>query len=233
MINNNSIEKTAIEIGKSMIENGAEINRCEDTIIRILKSHNIKQISVFCISSLLILQTENTTEIRRISSNDLDLFKIDMLNSKSRSLCNHDCVKGYDNNYSIVSKIIMTFLATSSFCLYFGGSIFDSILAGIIGLILNEIKISINSVFAKTLCYSIIGGILCLIPCLIFKSLSIDKIMIGTIMLLIPGLTIGNAIRDIMLSDTISGIIELTDAIFTAIAITFGYALSLWIYKYV
>lgn len=227
------IENIAINIGAKLLENGAEISRCEDTIKRILKSRNLAKTDVFCISSLLIIQTENTTKIKRINSSDLNLFEIDRLNAKSRAICNFTDLKNCKNEYSFVSKIILTFISTSSFCLYFGGGIYDAFFAGIIGLILSFCRIKINGIFSKTLCYSIIGGVLSLIPCLFFHSLSIDKIMIGTIMLLIPGLTIGNAIRDIMSADIISGLIELTEAIFIAIAITFGYAISLWVFKYV
>lgn len=227
-----NIEKTAIEIGKDMLENGAEISRCEDTVKRLLQSQKRQSINVFCISSLIIVQTEYSTEIRRIKENNLNLFAIDEANSKSRAICSNTTHTPNINKFPILSKIILTFLSTSSFCLYFGGSIYDAIFSGIIGLIISNTKINIPYVFPRTLCYSVIGGFLCFIPCYIFSALHIDKIMIGTIMLLIPGLTIGNAIRDIMSSDIISGLMELTEAIFTAIAISIGYGLSLAVFTY-
>ena len=51
-----------------------------------------------------------------------------------------------------------------------------------------------------------------------------DKIMIGDIMLLIPGLMSTNAIRDVLIGDTLSGIIRLIAALLLAAA------LALWIY---
>lgn len=227
IIMKNSIEKTAISIGKALIENGAEISRCEDTIIRVLKAHGCRNINVFCTNSMIILQTENATETAHIYRNDLDLFAIDEANSFSRCLCNNQPFVARFNKYPILYKIVLTYFATSCFCLYFGGSVFDSVFAGIIGLIIDNIKLNIKGNFAKTLCYSIIGGFLCYIPCYFFNNLHVDKIMIGTIMLLIPGLTIGNAIRDVMNGDTLSGLLEMTQAIFSAIAIAMGYGVSL------
>lgn len=224
------IEKTATEIGRAMLENGAEINRCEDTIKRLLISAERQYISVFCISSLIIVQTEYSTRICRITRNDLDLFEIDEANSKSRAICSGDEFQPRYNRYSNLSKILLTFLSTGSFCIFFGGSFYDALVSGFVGLIINNIKINISNVFPKTLCYSVIGGILCLIPCYIFDNLHLDKIMIGTIMLLIPGLTIGKAIKDIMSSDIISGIMELTEAVFTAIAISLGYGVALAVF---
>ena len=223
----NSIEKTALNIGKTMIENGAEISRCEDTIIRILKHNKCSNINVFCISSLIIIKTDNTCEIGRIKKNDLDLFIIDEMNALSRSICTNTSFKNRVNNYSIMSNVLLTFLATSSFCLYFGGNIYDAISAGIIGIIMDNLRIKINVPFAKTLFYSVIGGFLSFVPYLIFDGLHYGKIMIGTIMLLIPGLTISNGMRDIMTADILSGIIELTQAVFLAIAIAIGYGLSI------
>lgn len=223
----NSIEKTAVSIGKALIENGAEISRGEDTIIRVLKAHGRRNISVFCTNSMIILQTENTMQTARIYRNDLNLFAIDEANSFSRCLCNNQPFISHLNKYPVLYKLVLTYFATSCFCLYFGGSVFDSIFAGIIGLIIDNIKLNINGFFSETLCYSIIGGFLCYIPCYFFGSLHVDKIMIGTIMLLIPGLTIGNAIRDVMNGDTLSGLLEMTQAIFSAIAIAMGYGVSL------
>lgn len=227
---NNNIEKTAIQIGKKMLENGAEISRCENTIKRILQSQNRCNINVFCISSLIIIQTEYSTEICRIKENNLNLFAIDEANSRSRAICSNTVHKPTFNKYPNVLKIILSFLSTSSFCIFFGGSVFDALCCGIIGLIINNLNISLSNIFSKTLCYSVIGGFLCLIPCYIFNNLHLDKIMIGTIMLLIPGLTIGNAIRDIMSSDIISGLMELTEAIFSAIAISLGYGCALVVF---
>lgn len=48
--------------------------------------------------------------------------------------------------------------------------------------------------------------------------------MTGTIMLLIPGMSIGNAMKDMMGGDIIAGILEITEAFVIAFAIVLGYA---------
>lgn len=226
-----NIEKTAIEIGTSMIENGAEIYRVEDTIARILKSRGIENASIFCISSMIIISTDNTVEVKQIKRNDLDLFAIDELNTKSRAICgNYEYIEK-SNNYSVIVKLISIIFATGSFCIYFGGNIYDALLSGIIGIIITYKKSVIKGEFARTLCDSAIAGILSYIPTLFTTATHPDKIMIGTIMLLIPGLTVGNAMRDIMNSDVLSGIIELTSAVFTALAIAFGFGVAVVIFR--
>lgn len=226
------IEEVALEIGAKMIENGAEINRVEDTISRILKSKNINNPSIFCINSIIILSTENNVFTKRIKRNDLNLFNIEQLNYKSRCICENKKYTDKDNIYHIAVKIISLMLATGSFCIYFGGNFIDALFAGIAGIIVSYIKPIINSGFSKTFCDSVIAGVLCYIPTFIIENIHPDKIMIGIIMLSIPGLTIGNAMRDIMNSDILSGVIELIDAIFTALAIALGFALVVIVFEH-
>ena len=57
---------------------------------------------------------------------------------------------------------------------------------------------------------------------------SIDKISIGNIMLLIPGLAFTISVRDIISGDTISGLLGVCEALLRAMAIAAGFAIVLW-----
>ena len=52
----------------------------------------------------------------------------------------------------------------------------------------------------------------------------------GTIMLLIPGMSVGNAMKDMMSGDLIAGILEITEALVTALAIVLGFAAALIVF---
>ena len=54
-------------------------------------------------------------------------------------------------------------------------------------------------------------------------ALHVDKIMIGDIMLLIPGLMATNAIRDILIGDTISGVMRFIEAMLLAAVLALGF----------
>jgi uncharacterized membrane protein YjjP (DUF1212 family) len=62
--------------------------------------------------------------------------------------------------------------------------------------------------------------------------LSMDKIVIGAIMPLVPGITFTTSIRDFHNGDYLSGTIHLIDALLTAICIAVGICLPLMIYTY-
>ena len=59
---------------------------------------------------------------------------------------------------------------------------------------------------------------------------NIDMIMIGTIMLVIPGLSFGNAVRDLLFGDTVSGLIQFVQAIMTAVMVAFGFIVAIMIF---
>ena len=51
----------------------------------------------------------------------------------------------------------------------------------------------------------------------------IDKVIIGNIMTLVPGIGLTNAIRDLFVGDSIAGILRTIEACLIALAITAGY----------
>ena len=51
--------------------------------------------------------------------------------------------------------------------------------------------------------------------------------MIGDIMLLIPGIPMTNSIRDVLVGDTISGTLRLTESLVRAAAIAAGFMLAI------
>ena len=58
----------------------------------------------------------------------------------------------------------------------------------------------------------------------------VDSIIIGTIMLFIPGLAFGNAVRDMLFGDTISGLIQFVQAIMTAVMVAFGFIVAIMVF---
>lgn len=60
---------------------------------------------------------------------------------------------------------------------------------------------------------------------------NIDKIMIGEIMLVIPGIAMTNAIRDLLMGDTGSGMLRFINAVIIAGIIAAGFATALLIFR--
>ena len=58
-------------------------------------------------------------------------------------------------------------------------------------------------------------------------GLNIDKIIIGDIMLLIPGIAITNAMRDMLAGDTVAGALRLIESLLWAGALALGYMVAI------
>ena len=78
---------------------------------------------------------------------------------------------------------------------------------------------------------SFISGLLICVITKVFPVLHMDKIMIGDIMLLIPGLMFTNAIRDVLLGDTISASMRLVEALLLAAALALGFFAAIWLVR--
>ncbi|MEZ3421706.1 MAG: threonine/serine exporter family protein [Eubacterium sp.] len=226
--------ENAIQFAAEIVENGGEIARAEETAERMCRAFGAENINVFIIPSLIsvtaTINGEEITSTRRIYKNDLNLGALEDINNCARKICGEKSKKTTINyHYNILFTIISVITATGAFCIYFGGNVYDAVFSGLAGLVITYIPYSRKSfnIFSKTLIEATIAGILSFLPSLIGISTHPDKIMIGTIMLLIPGMSIGAAMKDLMSGNLIAGILQLTEAVIIALAIALGFAVSL------
>ena len=63
----------------------------------------------------------------------------------------------------------------------------------------------------------------------IIPKISADNIIAGDIMLLIPGVAFTNAIRDLLVGDTISGLFRLIESLLWAAGLAVGFMLAIFI----
>lgn len=79
------------EMGRALIQNGAEIYRVEDSINRLLLAYGYLDTEVFAIPSCVILNIQheghNYTKSIRIRTSFINLDKLDRLNSLCRRVC--------------------------------------------------------------------------------------------------------------------------------------------------
>lgn len=233
----------SLDVGERMLKCGAEVSRVEQTISIICSGYGVKYKEVFVMNSLIVAtlrdDKDSVTESRRIIHHENDLEQLEKLNNLSRRICKDNvsrnyvlkqinkCKKKKDKKKVILGQILAAF----SFTLFFGGSMMDAIVAAIIAIILYILIMftktsKFNGLINNFLSSFVIGFI-----AILFTKIGIgnnfDKIIIGDIMLLIPGLSIFISINDIFKGDTLSGIGRFTEGIFLALTIAAGVGLSL------
>lgn len=226
--------------GQILLESGAETYRVEETISRICIAYGAHTADSFVIpTGIMVTVTyydEVATLVKRITSRGVDLNKINAVNDLSRriqteaiELCdfNKDLIKiSNAPRYSNLITLIFSALAAGCFAIMFGGNLKDFFAASLIGAIIKLVaivfqKLNINEFFVNSFC----GG-LCALLATIFLKISLcsnlDKTIIGSIMLLVPGLIITNAIRDTIAGDFLSGITKASEAFLIAVSIAVG-----------
>lgn len=164
-----------------------------------------------------------------------DFTKLEQLNDLSRRFCSHpvsaaelrnEFEKINANRPKPLWKLLGSVLAACSFALFYGGTIPDAITAGIAAILIWSLQkylrpVCMNEVTFQFAASFLTGCAICGFT-LLCPFLHMDKIMIGDIMLLIPGLMSTNAIRDVLIGDTLSGIIRLIAALLAA-ALALGF----------
>ena len=83
-----------------------------------------------------------------------------------------------------------------------------------------------NSFFRTAIC-SAVASLLSLLLVRLGIGQSVDTVTISALMVLVPGVALTNAMREIMAGDIISGLIRAAESILTAAAIAIGTAMGL------
>lgn len=236
-MHNEEIFVLSLDIGREIIKSGGEISRAEDTIKRINKAYG-NSCEVFALPSIIIAQSGDNIQIRHIDGEDTNLAELSRLNALSRRLCfemNDEIYITKKAIYSLFAEMVSICAATASFCIFFGGSIYDAVLSAITGLIISYIGIQNYNfpLFTSNLISAFIASVLAYIPLKVGLEFHPDKIIIGTIMLLVPGLTVVSSIRDMMQGDLIAGVFELFNSIMSALAIALGVAGGIWVMTWI
>ena len=240
--------QNAMDIGEALLRNGAEIYRVEDSIMRVLNAYGAARIDVFAIPSLMVatLQMPNedsVSETRRILRTYTNLDAVSRLNALCREVCRTTpppeemarrlrqilAVKPYPPVMTLLSYIVSSF----AFAVFFGGSFMDGAASAAGGLLLYFAvhllqRLRISPVFVDIIGAAVAAGCALLLT-RFYAGAQVDKIVIGNIMMLIPGLELTNGMRDLFSGDMLAGLLHIGEAVFFASMIALGaaYILSL------
>ena len=121
----------------------------------------------------------------------------------------------------------------ASFAVFFGGSLWDGVLAGGVAVFICWMErwlapFCLNGVAFQFIA-SFLSGMAALLCCRVCPLLHADMVLIGVIMLLVPGIPFTNAIRDILLGDIISGSLRLVEAVLLAAMLALGMMAAIWL----
>ena len=244
-----NLARVALDIGEGLLKSGAEIHRVEDAIEHICKAYGAAHVEVFSIQSLIVTAVRMpdgsyTSQSRRITDISNHLRCLEYYNRLSRDICKN--TPDFDEidkkifeikqkrKYPFWRTVIGFIFAASGFAMFFGGSLRDGLAAALVGFImalLDRINVKFMTPVTKTLLISFTAGICSCLSVMIGIGQHVDMIAIGTIMILIPGLALGNSMRDLLSGDTLAGILKAVQSCIIAVIIAIGYSISILLLK--
>lgn len=245
-MNYNKILDLTTELGYRLAMSGAETFRVEESISRVLAAYGIRA-EVFVIPNNMTVSIETDagkpiTIMRRISDHGNDLDAVEKYSNLSRRLCaEHPDLETVElwlqqtrdscSHYPTAVLLLGSFLGALGFALLFGGTWVDSFCAGICGLVVGLFTRFMDRLhanpFFRSVAASFVMALLAYMMNIVGIGQNPDAIVIGTLMLLVPGLIFTNAMRDIIYGDTNSGVNRIVQVLIIAVSLAIGTA-SAW-----
>ena len=233
----------AVTMGYHLAMSGAETFRVEDTVHRILRAYGV-ECEVFAIPNSISVSLEAANGkplmlMKRIDFHGNDLETMEKLNALSRRICTerpevdeamtwlHETLAAC-RTYRTGVIYLGGVLVGLGFCLVFGGTLLDCLWAGLMGLIIGLVTRFMDKQEANPFFSTLLAACCMALPAYIAAGLGLmdspDAAIIGTLMMLVPGLPITNAMRDIIYGDTNSGINRIVQVFLIAAALAVGTA---------
>ena len=234
-------------MGELLLCSGAEVKRVENTIVRLGRAYGACRMDVFAITSSIVVTMsfedgQEVTQTRRIQNpGRTDLDRLEKLNSLSRECCEKrmEIEKFREKFLQIKEEPVSSvqfyggsMLGTAAFTVFFGGTLYDAAAAACFAVFVCFLQRKLsprcpNTIIFNLLTSLIIGtgiyGVAGVLP-----FLQVDKVLIGDIMLLIPGIALTNAVKDMLVGDTIAGAMRFLESLTWAGALAAGFMAVIW-----
>lgn len=231
------------DLGYRLAMCGAETFRVEESINLIMAAYGI-QAEAFAIPNNLTVSIETPegqpmTRMRRIGLHGNDLDSVERYTNLSRRICAQKpdlktavaWLKETDSSlvsYNLLWQIIGNFLGSAGFSVFFGGGFLDTLFAGLCGIVVGVVSLFMDKLkanqFFRTIAASFLMALLAYALAACHIAQNADTVIIGTLMILVPGLLFTNAMRDIIYGDTNSGVNRIVQVFLIAAAIALGTA---------
>lgn len=248
-MNYNDLLKYVVEAGQTILENGGETYRSEDTIEKMLEN-KVDRIETFVTPTGIFASIENNgkiqTTVNRVKLRSIDLNKLSLVNDLSRRFSKlnisdidlHRFKNELGNirnkkKYNYFLRVFFAGIAAASSGMMLGNNPRDFIPTFIAAILLQVLVTYFEKLRFSTFIINILGGAFATILGIVFSQFgigSLNGIVIGSIMILLPGVAITNAVRDAIWGDLVSAVSRGVEAVVSAISIAAGVGalLNIW-----
>ncbi len=229
-------------ISQIMLESGAEAYRIEGTCEFICRSFGISEVDSIATPTGIYITISppnkgNRTVISRIKNRSIDLSKLNDVNSISRLITSKQItldeaiirLRDLKNNVGLKKRPFYIFyegIAAAFFTMLFRGGVIEFILALLSGMLVQYVSSKLKNLDSHQFFIGFFGAAIISVVAIsatyFLKMGDYNKIIVGGIMPLLPGLAMTNAIRDTMRGDLISGVVRAAEAMLVATSLAAG-----------
>lgn len=237
-----SLVEYTLNIGRQMMECGAEAWRAENTMARILRAYGLEVQDAHALASQTAVTVKDRDGSHYTSTcmvlpdkTGTNLQRLEDINAAARYICDavpplEDLPKSLDHSGPRWSwgELWGYLLGSGAFAVFFGGTVADGLVSAAIGFLIylmeqfRRVHRQHRTIYTLVACF--LSGILARAVCGLDLGVSLDMVVIGDIMIFIPGLALVNGVRELFYTDILTGIYRMTEALLGAGAIAAGYA---------
>lgn len=233
----------AMEAGRILLRNGAEIFRVEETVEHICRRFDVKEVDTFVLSNGIFItandgRKEVFARVKHVPMAGINLGIVTEVNNLSREVSSGkvDLAQAWEilrkiekmppnNNWF---RILAAGVGSSAFAYLMGANIWECVLTVLSGMLVFAWVIFAERINVSKILVNMFGGAFITILALIYCNIGIpfvlrqDKLLVGSILPLVPGVAFTNSIRDIARSDFLSGTVKMIDALLVFVYIAIG-----------
>lgn len=231
--------------GQTLLENGAEVFRVEQTMEIMANSFHLREFHVYVLTNGIFASagTAEISEVRNVPTRTTHLGRVAAVNALSREIAQTEMslaeaelrlaeaqrIPFPKDGVQLVSG------AAGAFCfaLIFGGGLRSAAAAAVAGCLASGYLLlcgqkNLSGGFQKITTAALIT-LVCILGCNLL-GVSSSEAIIGSLMILTPGIAFTMGIRDFVEGDYLSGTIRMIDALLIAVSIAIGAGLVLSLY---
>ena len=233
--------------GQTLLENGAEVFRVEQTMEIMARSFHLREFHVYVLTNGIFASagTAEISEVRNVPSRTTHLSRVAAVNALSREIAEGNMTLDEAESRLVLARRIpfpkdwvqldSGMCGAFCFALIFGGTLRSALAAALAGFLANGYLLlcgrhDLPGGFCKISCAALIT-LTCILGCSLLGT-SASHAIIGSLMILTPGIAFTMGIRDFVQGDYLSGTIRMIDALLIAASIAIGTGLVLSLYTF-
>ena len=233
--------------GQTLLENGAEVFRVEQTMEIMARSFHLREFHVYVLTNGIFASagTAEISEVRNVPVRTTHLGRVAAVNELSRQIAQTGMALDEAESRLVLARrlpfpkdhvqLLSGLCGAFCFALIFGGDLKAGLAAAAAGVAANAYLLfcgrhGVGGGF-RTISTAALITLCCILGCSLLGT-EASHAIIGTLMILTPGIAFTMGIRDFVQGDYLSGTIRMIDALLIAASIAIGTGLVLSLYAF-